>query len=164
MGGYTALAMIEAQPDAFRALALISTRAGADDDAARMRRAAGLASLRQEGWPGLAELLMPLLLNPEQRDFRRHRDHLMAMFERAGDAGLAAALYALANRRDRRSVLPRIGVPVVVIVGESDRLTPPSVAKEMADGVCDGRLAILPGATHMSAMEAPREVAAQLDL
>jgi pimeloyl-ACP methyl ester carboxylesterase len=57
----------------------------------------------------------------------------MAMFERAGDAGLAAALYALANRRDRRTVLPRIRVPVVVMVGDRDRLTPPSLAKEMAE-------------------------------
>jgi len=164
MGGYTALAMLEAQPDAFRAVALISTRAGADDQATKMRRAAGLAALRQEGWPGMAESLMPLLLNPEEHDFRRHRDHLMAMFERAGDAGLAAALYALANRRDRRTVLTRIRVPAVVVVGDRDRLTPPPVAKEMADGLCDGRLVILPGVAHMSAMEAPREVAAQLCL
>jgi pimeloyl-ACP methyl ester carboxylesterase len=123
MGGYTALALIEAHPDTFRGLALISTHAGADDEAARKRRAAGLASLRQEGWSAVAESLMPLLLNPEVHDFRRHRDQLMAMFERAGDAGLAAALYALANRSDRRPVLPRIRVPVVVVVGDRDRLT-----------------------------------------
>lgn len=164
MGGYTALAMLEARPDAFRAVALISTRADADDAAARMRRAAGLSSLRQEGWPGMAESLMPLLLNPEEHDFRRHREHLMAMFDRAGDAGLAATLYALANRRDRRAVLPCIRVPVVVVVGDRDRLTPPSVAKELADGVRDGRLVILPRVAHMSVMEAPREVAAQLNL
>jgi len=163
MGGYIALSLFEADPGRFRALALVSTQAGADDDAARMRRAAGLTALRQEGWPRMANSLMPLLLNREKPDFRRHRDHMMTMFERAGDAGLAAALYALANRRDRRHVLPRIRVPVVVVVGDRDRLTPPSLAKEMADRVGDGRLVILPRVAHMSVLEAPREVAAQLE-
>ena len=164
MGGYAALALLEAHPDSFRGLALISTQAGADDETAREQRAIGLASLQQGGWPALAETLVPALLNVEGHDFRRHREHLMAMFERAGDAGLAAALYALANRPDRRPLLPRLRIPVVVVVGDRDRLTPPRLAREMADGVCDGRLVVLPRVAHMSTMEAPREVAAQLNL
>jgi pimeloyl-ACP methyl ester carboxylesterase len=162
MGGYTALALAEARPGLARAYAFVSTQAGADDEAARGRRAEGLALLRRRGWRALLDGLMPALLAEGRPDFPRHRERMLLMFERAGDAGLAAALFALANRPDRRTVLPRLGAPAVAVVGDADRLTPPDRAREIVRGTTDARLVILPGVAHMSALEAPREVAAAL--
>jgi pimeloyl-ACP methyl ester carboxylesterase len=86
----------------------------------------------------------------------------MSMFERAGEVGLTGALYALANRTDRRLLLPRIRVPAVVVVGDADRLTPPPRAHAIVEAMTDCRLVVLPAVSHMSALEAPRDVAAQL--
>ncbi len=162
MGGYAAFALAAAFPGLARAHAFVSTSAAPDDDAGRMRRAEGLALLRREGWRVFAAGLVPSLLVPSRPDFESHRAHLLAMFERAADVGLAAALFALANRPDRRPLLPSLRAPSVVVVGEADLLTPPYRAREIAQAAPRSRLLVLPGVAHMSAMEAASDVAAAL--
>lgn len=159
MGGYAALAFAVAYPHVARAYALVSTSAAPDDDAGRMRRAAGLTTLRASGWRAYATGLIPSLLLESREDFLRHRNHLMAMFDRARETGLASALWALAARPDRREVLPLILPPAAVVVGAGDVLTPPELAEEIAAALPEARLTVIPGAAHMSAMEAPKAVA-----
>ncbi len=162
MGGYTALAIAASFPGLARAFAFVSTTAAPDDDPGRQRRAGGLTTLRRGGWRALADGLVPSLLAEERLDFPENRSRILAMFERAGDAGLAAALFALANRKDRRLLLPTISVPSVAVVGSLDRLTPPDRAREIATGIPGAHLVEILGVAHMSAMEAPAEVARAL--
>src|SRR6266498_458994 len=49
MGGYVALAVMKRRPAAVRALALVDTRAVADDPAARAKRDEAIATLREKG-------------------------------------------------------------------------------------------------------------------
>jgi len=163
MGGYTALAMAAVLPETARAWAFISTQAGPDDEAGRGRRAEGLATLCRRGWKSYAASIMTLLLSEENADYPRHRARLMKMFARAGEAGLAAALVALANRPDRRPSLPRLQSPSVVVVGDADLLAPPEKAREIVEAVPGSNLVLLPGVAHMSVLEAPAEVARALD-
>ena len=60
------------------------------------------------------------------------------MMERAGAAQLIAQNRAIMARTDQRPLLPRIACPTLVVVGQSDLLTPPEHAQEMA--------ALIPGA------------------
>ena len=159
MGGYTALAVAAKSPGFARAYALIDTSASPDDDNGRLRRANGLATLRTSGWRDYAMGLLPDLLLESREDFPRHRDHLLTMFDRAREAGLVAALFALASRPDRRSLLPYLQAPCAVVVGEADRLTPVERAEEAVNALPRARLFVLPGVAHMSAMEDPRGVA-----
>lgn len=162
MGGYTALALAEAEPTLVRAWAFVSTSAAPDDDAGRLRRAAGLEVLRSSGWAVYADGLMPSLIASERDDFARNRERLSAMFGRARESGLTSALYALAARPDRRPILARIDVPCAVIVGNRDTLTPPERSEEIASGLADVRLTVIRGSAHMSAMEEPEQVARAL--
>jgi len=159
MGGYTALAIAAAHPGFARAFALLSTAATPDDEAAKQRRAAGIAMIRTDGWMAYAEALMPSLLNDNRPQFAIHRQHLLAMFERAGDSGLPSALMALAARPDRRAMLLTIRAPTIVVVGAVDALTPPDKARAMATGIPGSRLHVLDDVAHMSALEAPQKVA-----
>lgn len=162
MGGYVVLAFALTFPGRARAHALIDSSAAPDDEEGRLRRAQGLATLKERGWRAYLDGLVPSLLFETHERFPAHRGRLESMFERSGDSGLTAALFALASRPDRRSVLSFITVPTVAIVGEHDRLTPPERAAEIATGVRAGSLRVIPGAAHMSAMEAPEPVAAAL--
>ena len=49
-----------------------------------------------------------------------------------------------------------------MIVGEADQLTPPEVAREIADGIPGARLVVVPLAGHMSLNENPAAVNAAL--
>jgi pimeloyl-ACP methyl ester carboxylesterase len=153
LGGYTALGIAAAHPSIARAFAFISTSAAPDDEAGRARRAAGLATIRREGWRRYATALIPSLLNAKGPQFPTHSKHLMTMFEHAGDSGLPSTLMALASRPDRREMLPLIEVPCAVVVGSADTITPPDRAREIVEGIDGANLHVLDGIAHMSAME-----------
>jgi pimeloyl-ACP methyl ester carboxylesterase len=65
-------------------------------------------------------------------------------------------------RPDSRADLVSNILPVLVLVGSDDALTPPSIAEEMAALIPNARLTILPGAGHLTPLEAPGEVTAAL--
>jgi pimeloyl-ACP methyl ester carboxylesterase len=102
------------------------------------------------------------LLSEQNPDFPRHRGALMTMFGRAGEAGLASALLALANRPDRRESLRALRAVAVAVAGDADLLIPPDRAREIAAAIPGAKLVLLPGIAHLSVMEAPREVAEAL--
>jgi len=163
MGGYAALAVAATAPGLARAYALISTSAAPDDEAIRSRRAAGLATIRDRGWRAYLEELVPVLLARGRPDHDRNAAHLATMFAKAADAGLASALWALANRPDRRPLLRWIDAPVSVVAGDADALIPAENASEIAASLRRATLRILPGVGHMSALEDPRGVSWALE-
>jgi len=57
-----------------------------------------------------------------------------------------------------RPALSLIRCPVLIVVGDGDELTPPALAKEMADGVAGAQLATVPECGHLSTLERPEFV------
>ena len=55
--------------------------------------------------------------------------------ETDGPQGIAGALRGMASRPDRRGDLAKISVPTLVLVGEDDVITPPAVAKSLAEAI-----------------------------
>ena len=48
-----------------------------------------------------------------------------------------------------------VTVPTLVVVGANDRLTPPAMAKSIAEAIPGARLAVIPAAGHLSNIEQP---------
>jgi pimeloyl-ACP methyl ester carboxylesterase len=65
---------------------------------------------------------------------------------------------SIMQRPDARSQLASIKCPTVVLTGDSDVLTPPNLAKEMAEGITGSRLVIVPDCGHLSTLERPDAV------
>lgn len=155
MGGYCALALHRIAPGRVRALVLCDTRAEPDSDEARRHRAVQAVTARERGVddvvrPMLARLLTPVTL-VERPGLAAGLEQMMR--ETRPDA-LIAALHALAARPDARPQLASIRVPVLVIGGELDEITPPVVLRELAAAIPGARLRLLPGAGHVSNLEA----------
>jgi 3-oxoadipate enol-lactonase len=53
--------------------------------------------------------------------------------------------------------LEKIAVPVHVIVGDEDRLTPPAISREIARRIPGAQLTIIEGAGHLSNIEQPEQ-------
>ncbi|MFI8851065.1 3-oxoadipate enol-lactonase [Streptomyces sp. 891-h] len=68
-----------------------------------------------------------------------------------------AACEALASF-DVRESLDRIGVGTLVVAGAEDETTPPAEARALVAGIPDARLAIVPGASHLTPVEQPGAV------
>jgi 3-oxoadipate enol-lactonase len=67
-----------------------------------------------------------------------------------------------ASRPDVQIELEKIRVPAHVIVGEEDMLTPPSLARSMAERIAGARLTIIKNAGHLPNIERPQEFNAAL--
>jgi pimeloyl-ACP methyl ester carboxylesterase len=66
---------------------------------------------------------------------------------------------AVLNRADRRGELSQIDVPTLVVVGETDAITPRELGEELAAGVAGSDLVVLEGVGHLSTVEDPDRVA-----
>lgn len=68
--------------------------------------------------------------------------------------GYRAMAHSMAEA-DLREVLPRIGVPTLLLYGELDERSPRKVADALHERIPSSRLVVIPGAGHLANVEAP---------
>ena len=156
MGGYVTFALHRLEPRRFSRMILADTRPQADSEQAR----AGRQDLRQRlvdgGVRAVADVMVPRLLSEQtRRDRPAVVQMIRQMIEGQPPALIDAAIAAMLDRPDSTSQLARIGVPVLIVAGEADEVTPPDVAREMEQLVPRAHRAIIAGAGHLSSIEQP---------
>jgi pimeloyl-ACP methyl ester carboxylesterase len=77
-------------------------------------------------------------------------------------AGYIACCNAIRDLDFRPADLQRIKSPTLVIAGEKDVGTPVAMSKAIADAIPGAKLAVIPGAAHLSAVEDPAAFNAQV--
>ena len=81
------------------------------------------------------------------------------------DVGLQAGLrhlQAIAGRADQRALLAALHIPVSVVCGREDKVTPPEMSQEAADLIPGAQLRWVEGAGHMVPLEQPDLLADEL--
>ena len=78
-----------------------------------------------------------------------------------GPAVLAADLQAC-SAFDATSRLADIRTPTLILVGQEDRMTPPSLNRELHAGIAGARFHVIEGAGHMLMLEQPEAVVRHL--
>ena len=162
MGGYVALELLarlgpELRPR-LKGLVLCDSRANADDDAGKEKRAGSAAAIEKSGMEPLLEAMVPQFLVPSSRGGALEQ-LIRTMFLATPPATAAADQRGMAERQDRFDVLGTLAVPFLAAVGEEDVLTPPSASEEMLAAAGNApyvELLTLPGA-HMAPLEHPEE-------
>jgi pimeloyl-ACP methyl ester carboxylesterase len=161
MGGYVSFALWRLARLRWRGLILADTRAGADSEQARAGRQKLLDRVKAQGSEGVAEEMLPKLLGDTTRSGRpRVVDDVRRLVQRQTREGIGAAIVRLRDRPDSTPLLDEIGVPVLVVVGDEDAVTPPPESELMQARLQDARLARIPGAGHLSCMEQPQAFSA----
>lgn len=152
MGGYVALAFLRKYPDKVAGLVLADTRSGADDAAALDRRHS--AATRADGGDIAAgeEAIAPLIADNATDEVRTQ---LARIAGGVPAPTIAWAQRAMAARPDSSTVLAATHVPVLIVVGELDAITPPAVARQMAALAPEAELVELPGVAHLTPAEDP---------
>jgi 3-oxoadipate enol-lactonase len=164
MGGYIAFEFLRQWRSRVRGLVLMDTRAEADDAEGRRARDAAAATARDAGAGAVAQSLLAKMLAPATlRDRPQLAEQVRAMMARTPVAGMVGALAAMRDRPSSEGLLPSLtGLPTLVLVGESDALTPPERARAMAQVIPGARLSIVSGAGHLAPLEQPDAVNEQL--
>lgn len=89
------------------------------------------------------------------------RDLVVASMSAVPGASLAASCRALVDH-DTRDRLAEIQAPTLVLVGAEDTETPPDYSAAIAERIPGARMVVLPGTGHLSNLESPEAVDAEL--
>ena len=161
MGGYVALEMLATAPRKLSGLLLCATSVLPENPDSLTGRQAAIAAMRADFAKVVEGILRRSLVAPtEARTDRMHRMMLDIGLEQA-----VSQLQAIAQRRDHRQTLIDSGVPLSVLCGLEDRVTPPDLSRATAALVPGTPLQLLPDSGHMLPLEqAPTLVQALMAL
>jgi 3-oxoadipate enol-lactonase len=158
MGGYLAFRLIEPLGERLHGLVLADTQPGPDSEEAATTRHELAAEVEANGVEVIASALLPKLIGDTTLRTRGDVvERVHGLMTENSVPGVAGALRALASRPDSTPVLSEIRCPVLCIVGEEDRVTTPEIVTEMAARIADAHTHVLPGAGHVTNLEAPAE-------
>lgn len=156
VGGAVGLELALAAPDRVLSATLLGTGARLGTPESWAER---VAAVREAGTAGLVDSAVERWFAPGAREREAGRvDALLDALAGADDAGYVAVCGALATF-DARDRLARVRVPVLAVAGALDPVTPTASLEELAHGVADGRLVVLPDVAHLAPVEAPGAVA-----
>jgi 3-oxoadipate enol-lactonase len=79
------------------------------------------------------------------------------MIIKTSEQSLCNTLLALSERKETCTRLPAIKVPVLIMVGSEDKITPPDAARYMHERINGSKLQIIDHAGHISNLENPDE-------
>jgi 3-oxoadipate enol-lactonase len=154
-GGFVALQMAIRRPDIAKKLILADCGA-AFSEAGRQAFRNMAAGAKAKGLGAITDVAMRRLFAPE---FQAAHPDLMRdrrdAFLKTDPEVLQAACGQLAEL-DLRPELPKVKLPVLVLVGEHDEATPPPMSHELAALLPDARLNVLAGCAHVPQLQAPR--------
>jgi len=156
MGGYVALRLAEKAPARVKALVLCDTRAEADANENKVKRAAAVDFVRSRG---VAAFVDPFLADALSAATKTGKPKVVEFLKSAAlkssPEAVMAALSALAARGDMVASLPLIKVPTAVFVGSQDKITPLPLAEVLRTRIPGAELHLIPDAGHFSNAENP---------
>lgn len=164
MGGYIAFHMLEKIIDRLESLILVSTSARPEDAASTGRRLELMALAEREGMAVSQRLSISQScldvgrLDPASRE---------GIYQASVDLGFEAyksQQHAIIRRSDTRPNLRLVTCPTLVIVGDSDSVTPPECAREIHAAIAGSRLEIVENCGHCAPLEYPDLVNGLFDM
>jgi len=159
MGGYIGLRALERMEEKFSAAILCDTRADADGNEGKLKRAAAIKRINTEG---LAPFAKDFITNCFGDNYKQHNkeefEKRIAKSSGFNPVGVKGSLLAMLGRNNTTEYLSKIKTPTLVICGENDALTPPAVMKPLAEKINRAEFVIIKNSGHMSPIENPREV------
>ncbi len=154
MGGYIALNAIENYPERFNALLLCDTNCSEDIPEAKEKRMKAIESIKENGLEQYAKESLKKLFAPIS--FSKHSEETVfvkEMIMKTSEQSLFKTLHALAERKETCARLHQIRVPVLIMVGKEDEITPPDAAMLMHEKIKGSSIRIIDHAGHLSNLE-----------
>lgn len=157
MGGYIALRANERSKIKFKALVLANTTTTSDNDEAKLKRAAAIKSIDEDGaGPFLDTFFSVAFTDAFRRKEAQKLEELKKKILRFSPMGIIGGLLAMLGRTDTTQSLKITEIPVLLITGEDDKIISPDQMKKMAEGIKNSTFVSLEHCGHMSMIENPQ--------
>lgn len=158
LGGYLAFEMVRQAPGRVVKLCLLDTTARPDTPEATAKRQERIAIVRNGGFSKTLDGAFEDAVHPDHQGRAELRALSKAMSLAVGAETYIRHQEAIMARADSRPTLASIRVPTAVVVGDSDKITPPEMAREMADRIAGATLTVVERAGHLAVLEQPEAV------
>ncbi len=162
MGGMIAMEAARQAPERIAGLALLGTSARPETPDTFEMREAAIELFERGEVRDVIELNVGFAFHPAQAADKALIQRYLQIVLDAGAAQLIRQNHAVMQRPDARTHLPALRCPVLMLCGDTDRLTPPECASEIAALVPQAELVWVPQCGHMLTMEKPEFVNATL--
>lgn len=162
MGGYLAMELAVRAPDRIERLALLNTKIRPDTAEEKATREAMIALAEAKGMEAVADRLMPAFLHPDHVDDPNLASVIRRMAEDTGVETFVAQERALLAREDLTRRVADLTMPTMVLVGDTDRMIPPELGREIHETIPISELVTIEACGHLSTLERPHEVAQAL--
>lgn len=161
LGGIVAQEVMRRAPERVTHLALLDTTMLPDTPERRQERELLIAQATKPGrFHGFGRKLARSYLSPDNQSNNVLIDRVRAMTERLGPEVFIRQ--SRIERPDSRASLARITCPTLVLCGRHDVLTPPDLHMDMASHIPGADLSILEESGHLTPIEEPDAVTANL--
>lgn len=156
LGGYVAFSLFRLAPRYVRGLVLADTRSPADSPEAIEGRKRLIGVVRDQGPAAVADEMVPKLLGATtRRESPAVAERVRQLILSSSASAIAGAITALMTRPDSTPLLSSIHCPTLIIVGDEDTLTPPSMSRDMLRAIAGSELTVIPNAGHLTNLERP---------
>jgi len=152
MGGYVAIELLARHGDRFQGLALVDSAGGIETPESLVLREKTISAL-ERNFERTVEGIIPFSLHPDNHGNKQITDGMRRMMHEVGAQAAIRQTRALMKRRDHRSLLARLKMPVLIACGREDRVTPPPLSQELADLIPGSQLAWIEAAGHQTPLE-----------
>jgi len=156
MGGYIALRAAEKFPERLDALILCDTQCSADSAEAKEKRLKSISAIRLGGLELYADqILSGFFFSDSAKKKSKEMIEVRRMIESNSAEVVCNTLMALADRSETCNNLEKIEVPVLIMVGAEDKMTPPAASEFMQSKIAGSTLYKLEKSAHLSNMDNP---------
>ena len=163
MGGYLGFRVLERAQEIFSGAILCDTRAEADSDAAKLKRANAINQINMAGVEKFVEGFVPNCFSEKFKteNIEEYTTYL-EQSKKSNSIGVKGCLLAMQGRTSTTSFLEHIKIPTLLLCGIEDNLTPPSEMNTLAEKIPNSKYLIVPEAGHMTPIENPEFVNAAM--
>lgn len=162
LGGFVALEILRRSPERVDRVALLATSARPDSAPERQVREQRLEIARAGRYLEIPPLHYARNVHPSRQVDDALRATHRTMTEEVGINGYFSQQQLIGSRPDARAGLRNIQCPTLIVVGDTDMITPPEHAEEMAAEIPNSRLVVIPECGHLCTLERPDAVTAAL--
>lgn len=155
MGGYVAMRIADRIPERLAGLVLMNTRAEADANPVKLKRAGTVKFIRENGADPFLKMFIPDMCSESSRKNQNLMDFLFSIAAENSAEGLSSQVIALQGRTDSETLLSQIAVPTLVVAGDRDMITPKEGMKLMSDKISGSEFHIVENAGHLTPIERP---------
>jgi 3-oxoadipate enol-lactonase len=163
MGGYVLLNAFSRYPGKFEALILADTQCIADSPEGIEKRKSAIRLIEDKGLTDYAQSFVGNVFSHESLINKIEAvESIRNVILSTQQITITGTLEALAQRSETCFVLPKIKIPVLIICGKEDVVTPVKQSEFLNANIANSKLRIIEKAGHLSNLEQPYEFNRQI--